>query len=40
MNIEWRFNGITIKKCPKCGRWGNLVSKGRKRISNEACSKA
>jgi len=27
MNIEWEFNGITIKKCPRCGRWGNLVLK-------------
>jgi len=31
--IEWRFNGITILvKCPKCGRWGKLISKGRKSL--------
>ncbi|RLI80366.1 hypothetical protein DRP05_00885 [Archaeoglobales archaeon] len=36
MNIEWKFNGITIQvKCPRCGRWGKLISKGRKSISNE-----
>ncbi|RLF45251.1 MAG: hypothetical protein DRN09_02040 [Thermoplasmata archaeon] len=30
MNIEWKFNGITIQvKCPRCGRWGKLISKGR-----------
>ena len=34
--IEWKFNGITIEvKCPKCGRWGKLISKGRKSLSNE-----
>ena len=31
MNIEWKFNGVTIEvKCPKCGRRGKLISKGRK----------
>jgi len=30
MNIEWKFHGVTIEvRCPKCGRWGKLVSKGR-----------
>ena len=34
--IEWKFNGITIEvKCPKCGRWGKLISKGRKSLLNE-----
>lgn len=34
--IEWKFNGITILvKCPKCGRWGKLISKGKKSLSNE-----
>ena len=33
MNIEWKFNGITILvKCPRCGRWGKLISKGRKSL--------
>jgi len=37
MNIEWKFNGITIfVKCPRCGRWGKLISKGRKSLNNEA----
>ncbi|HDH45337.1 MAG TPA: hypothetical protein ENG66_08175 [Thermococcus sp.] len=36
MNIEWKFNGISILvKCPKCGRWGKLISKGRKSLNNE-----
>jgi hypothetical protein len=36
MNIEWKFNGITIEvKCPRCGRWGKLISKGKKSLSNE-----
>ena len=34
--IEWKFNGISIEvKCPRCGRWGKLISKGRKLLSNE-----
>ena len=33
--IEWKFNGVTIFiKCPKCGRWGKLFSKGKKALSN------
>jgi len=36
MNIEWKFNGVTIEvKCPKCGRLGKLISKGRKSLSNK-----
>ena len=36
MNIEWKFNGTSIDtKCPKCGRWGKLISKGRRTLSNE-----
>jgi len=36
MNIEWKFNGTSIDiKCPKCGRWGKLISKGRKSLSNK-----
>ncbi len=34
--VEWKFNGLSIQvKCPKCGRWGKLISKGRKSLSNE-----
>jgi|GEM_PF-2223266 uncharacterized C2H2 Zn-finger protein len=34
--IEWKFNGVSIfVKCPRCGRWGKLISKGRKSLSNE-----
>lgn len=34
--IEWKFNGISIDvKCPKCGRCGKLISKGRKSLSKE-----
>ena len=33
MNIEWKFNGVSIDvKCPRCGRWGKLISKGRKSL--------
>jgi len=32
----WEFNGITIfVRCPKCGRIGRLVSKGRTRLMDE-----
>ena len=34
--IEWKFNGISIQvRCPKCGRWGKLISKGRKTLLND-----
>ncbi len=36
MTVIWKFNGITIfVKCPKCGKIGRLVSKGRTRLKDE-----
>ena len=33
--IEWSFNGITIRlRCPKCGKVGKLISKGRSKLSD------
>jgi len=30
--MEWKFNGTTIAvRCPRCGRWGKLLSRGRRR---------
>lgn len=34
--ILWHLNGRSIEvKCPKCGRWGKLVSRGRKKLSGK-----
>ena len=34
--VIWKFNGQSILvKCPRCGEWGRLISKGRTKLLRE-----